>query len=59
MLVPDNDERALAEKMTALLKNPLLRRRMALGALRDVKQFTWEKAADLTCQLYEKVLSER
>ncbi len=40
----------LVEATESILDNPLLRRRLSLGALRRAEQMTWERTAEVTLQ---------
>ena len=50
----------LVEATGSILDNPLLRRRLSLGALRRAEQMTWERTAEVTLQtLATQVLRRR
>jgi glycosyltransferase involved in cell wall biosynthesis len=40
----------MVEATESILANPLLRRRLSLGALRRAEQMTWERTAEVTLQ---------
>ncbi len=59
-LVPPKSPEILADRIVELLDNNDLRNRMGSNARqRVVKLFTWERAAELTAQLYGKAISKR
>lgn len=48
---------ALCEAITGLYKNPILRERIALGALNTARQRSWDSVMDYLVDAYETVLS--
>jgi glycosyltransferase involved in cell wall biosynthesis len=54
LLVPPKDVDALADALVYLLTNPKQAREMGQAARENIKQFTWERAA----QLYKKSIEE-
>jgi D-inositol-3-phosphate glycosyltransferase len=56
--IPDSDPAGLCEKLTALLKNPSLHRRMGKSAAEYAANYTWEKIAGQMAALYGE-LTER
>ncbi|MEX0751196.1 MAG: glycosyltransferase family 4 protein [Dehalococcoidia bacterium] len=60
VLVPPGDAPALADAMTALLRDPVRRAEMgAAGVRRISEQFSWRACALRTADLYEDVLRQR
>jgi hypothetical protein len=58
-LVPPRDPAALAQQLSAVLADAVLRRRMGEAARRRVeREFTWPTVAERTRALYEQVLEE-
>ena len=55
LLVPPDAPVALAEAIARLAESIELRRRLSEGAARLSQDFTWEKIAEKTQALYEKV----
>lgn len=51
------DENSLADAVIYLLENVDVRRRMGENARRKAKDYTWEKTARMTEEVYERVLS--
>jgi glycosyltransferase involved in cell wall biosynthesis len=49
----------LVEATESILDNPLLRRRLSLGALRRAEQMTWERTAEVTLQTLAAQVSRR
>ena len=59
LLYPWGDVAALAERVTRLLADPSLRRRMEAGALEWAASLTWERCGDETLALVERIARER
>ncbi len=59
LLVPPDAPVALAEAIARLASNAELRRRLGEGAARLAQSFTWEKIAEKTGALYERVLQDQ
>ncbi|HKO35128.1 MAG TPA: glycosyltransferase family 1 protein [Pyrinomonadaceae bacterium] len=57
-LVEPTDERALAQVITTLLENQNERNRMSQSGIEHAAQFSWEKTAKLTLQVYEGLLTK-
>jgi glycosyltransferase involved in cell wall biosynthesis len=56
-LVPPNDPSALANKIRALISNPVLLKNMKLNAIKRVNSnFTWAKVAKMVDSMYDKLL---
>ena len=50
------DETDMAEKIESVLKNERLRKEMIAKGLQKVKEYSWEKCAEETLQIYREVL---
>jgi glycosyltransferase involved in cell wall biosynthesis len=59
LLVDPEDIAGLSLKMERVLYDPDLARRLAEDGLRQVRQFTWERAADLTYAAYGRAIEAR
>ena len=57
LLVPPRDSDALADSITLILKDQDLKNKMSEDAQRKVKHYSWEKIAEKTERIYEKVLN--
>lgn len=57
-LVEPTDERALAQVITTLLENQNERNRMSQSGIEHAAQFSWEKTAKLTLEVYEGLLTK-
>ena len=57
-LVTDRDEKELAGRTIAILRDPRLRSRLSEEGKRWVKRFNWEETAARTLGLIEKVVAE-
>jgi len=57
--VPDDDHDALCEKLTALLGNASLRRRMGRNAAKYARNYAWEKIARKIIGVYKELEQER
>jgi len=57
VLVPPKDEEALAEAIIYLLENEEVRRRMGRNGRKKVEDYSWERIAEETEKVYEKVLN--
>ncbi len=57
--VPADEPDALAERLTELIHQPDLRRRMGARATIFAKEYAWEKIADRILKLYQEVLQKR
>jgi glycosyltransferase involved in cell wall biosynthesis len=54
------DRTALRERLTTVLANPALRRRMGMAARERIqRQFTWERAAEVAVAAYRRGLERR
>jgi glycosyltransferase involved in cell wall biosynthesis len=56
LLVPPNDAGALAEGIQRVMDEPRLRARLEQGALELAQQFTWDRIAARTAQVYERAI---
>jgi glycosyltransferase involved in cell wall biosynthesis len=57
VIVPPRDSQALAQAIIKLLKDGKLRREMGENAYRKLKEdFSWDKIAERTIQVYEKAM---
>jgi glycosyltransferase involved in cell wall biosynthesis len=56
VLVPPDDEGALARAILGLVNDDELRRRLAVEGPRQAAQFTWARTARETLQVYRRVL---
>ena len=54
--VPDEDDEALCEKLTALLGNVALRRTLGQNAARYAQNYAWEKIATQIVEIYNNVI---
>ena len=60
LVVPEGDAMALAEGLRKLLADPELRERLArAGRRRAEEHYTWERVAEQTYDLYQRVLRTR
>ena len=59
LLVPPNDAHALAQGICRVMDNPDLRARLERGAAELAQQFTWDRIAARTIQVYEQVFQRR
>jgi glycosyltransferase involved in cell wall biosynthesis len=55
-VIPIRDVEALKEKILRLYENPSERERMSLNAMRQSKQFTWERYGDELIRIYDSLL---
>ena len=55
-LVPEEDEKSLAEKILKLLKHPFLKDRLGMQARRRAKEFSWHTIAYQMIALYQQLL---
>jgi starch synthase len=55
LLVPPADPEALAESMERITSNPRLRRTLANEGRRTASRFTWERVAEKTLKVYERI----
>nr|MBC7244155.1 glycosyltransferase family 4 protein [Chloroflexota bacterium] len=56
LLVPSDDVAATAEAIERLIANPDWRAQLAHGARELAREFTWERIATQTAQVYEKLV---
>ena len=56
--VPVDDPQALADRLTLLVEDPELRRRMGAQAAKFAEEYVWEKIAKRISALYEEVLGK-
>ncbi len=54
LLVPPQDEEALVSALHELLENPGLREQFSSAGIRRAGEFTWQRTAEETIQVYEK-----
>jgi glycosyltransferase involved in cell wall biosynthesis len=59
LLVPPHDERALAEAIVSVWRNPTLLAALSQKGRERAKQFTWQRTASETYALYAAVLRRR
>jgi len=57
LLVPVNDARALAEGIRRVMADPALRARLEHGAAELAREFTWDRIAARTAQVYTQASS--
>jgi glycosyltransferase involved in cell wall biosynthesis len=57
-LINYGSENELTDKLEALLSNEELRGRLALKAMKDVREYTWSNYGDKLCTILESVLEE-
>ncbi|MFC1613069.1 glycosyltransferase family 4 protein [Patescibacteria group bacterium] len=58
-LIPSKDRRILAEKIKVLLKNDKLRLEMGRASFRMAENFSLEKMASKTMEVYEEILNSK
>jgi glycosyltransferase involved in cell wall biosynthesis len=58
LLVAPEDADALARALTELIEDESLRRRLAIAGVRRAAEFTWERAARQTLEVYARALKE-
>ena len=58
LLVPPQDERALAEALITVLEDESLRRDMAARGLRTAEEYSWQKIARRVMDYYGTVLAK-
>jgi D-inositol-3-phosphate glycosyltransferase len=58
-LVPEEDEKSLAEKILTLLNNPSLRDSVGIKARSRAREFSWQSIARQMISLYQHLLDER
>jgi glycosyltransferase involved in cell wall biosynthesis len=58
LLVPPNDAHALADGIRRVIGDPALRTRLERGACELAQQFTWDRIAARTAEVYERVIRE-
>lgn len=58
LLVPVNDDEALASAMHQVITSKSLRDRLIAGGLRRAAMFTWERCATETLALYEEIFEK-
>ena len=51
-LVPEGDARVLADRMSAILEDEGLRRRLGAAAVRRARRYRWPCVAEAVCRLY-------
>jgi len=56
ILIPPDDEDALAQAMHLLLNDQALREHLSEKGRIQAAQFTWERAAQETLRVYQRVL---
>jgi glycosyltransferase involved in cell wall biosynthesis len=56
LLVPPNDADALAEGIRRVMGDPALRTRLERGAAELAQQFTWDRIAARTAEVYERAI---
>ena len=49
----------MADKIVTLLKDEKLRRKMGEAGKEKVKEFTWDKIAEQTVEVYKEILEGR
>jgi len=54
--VPVDEPQALADRLTALVQDPALRRKLGEQALQEARQYAWENIAARMIELYQQVL---
>jgi glycosyltransferase involved in cell wall biosynthesis len=59
IMVDPVDTRAISEGMVRILRDPRFRASLRAKGLKRAKQFTWEKTARRTLQVFESVYSEK
>jgi len=57
LLVPPGDADALAVSLGCVIDDPMLRARLEQGALDLAQQFTWDRIAARTAQVYERAIA--
>jgi len=59
LLVPPKDVEALADAIIYLLENENLRQKMGERGKKRVKSYSWDRIAEMTEKVYEKVVRDR
>ncbi|HSS21524.1 MAG TPA: glycosyltransferase family 4 protein [Pyrinomonadaceae bacterium] len=59
LIVPEDDAGALAGALTQILEDENLREQLAVAGLARVEQYSWERVAEKTFELYRQVLSKQ
>jgi D-inositol-3-phosphate glycosyltransferase len=59
MLVRDNDEADLADKIVKLLEDPFLKRRIGTQACQDARRYTWDHVCAKIMAIYQETLLEK
>ncbi len=57
LLVPPGDAHALAQGIRRVMDNPALRERLERGASELAQQFTWDRIAARTADVYKQIVS--
>ena len=55
LLIPPLDEQALTDALQTLLNNPALQMRLSQAGIKRAAEFSWERTARLTLQIYESL----
>jgi len=58
-LVPEEDEKSLAEKILVVLNNPSLKDRLGTKARNRAREFSWHNIARQMSSLYQHLREER
>lgn len=53
--VPESDDQALCERLTAILGDPGLRRKLGLNAASEARAYSWDKIAGQILAVYEEL----
>jgi glycosyltransferase involved in cell wall biosynthesis len=57
-VVPDGDPEVLGERLTYLIENPELRRKMGIQAAAYAQDYAWDRIAGKIIALYDEILRD-
>jgi glycosyltransferase involved in cell wall biosynthesis len=59
LIFPEGDSRALADALGQMLTDEALRKRLSVAGQQRVEQYTWDRVAEKTYQLFRQVLQRK
>jgi glycosyltransferase involved in cell wall biosynthesis len=59
LIFPEGDARALAVALRQILTDEVLRKRLSVAGQERVEQYTWDRVAEKTYQLFRQVLQQK